>query len=137
MLVVVVDGNCVGHAAKQREIAARVDDAIIPRVVIGCPDPHVERWLLADPVAFQKAVGAGCPADPNKCERDRYKHVVAEALANASVPLLTGVMELAPDVVEAMDFYSAGTHQASIKSFVDDLGSALQQLDDRAKNAPR
>ncbi|OGQ17466.1 MAG: hypothetical protein A2138_18995 [Deltaproteobacteria bacterium RBG_16_71_12] len=128
LLVVVIDGNCMGHPAKQREIRALVDNAVFPRLVIGCPDPHVERWLIADASAFHRVVGVGCPRDPDKCERDRYKQLVGEAVAGSAVVLLTGVMELAPDLVDAMDLYVAGSCQPSLRAFVDDLNAGLTQL---------
>jgi hypothetical protein len=52
ILVVMIDANAAGPNSRRREVEALIDNAVVPRTVIGTPDPWVERWLLADPESF-------------------------------------------------------------------------------------
>jgi hypothetical protein len=47
-----IDANAAGPNSRRREVEALIDNAVVPRTVIGTPDPCVERWLLADPESF-------------------------------------------------------------------------------------
>lgn len=122
VLVIVIDGNCVTAPVKHREIEAIVLREVFPSVVIGCPDPHVERWCFADPDAFQRVVGASVRPDPGKCERGAYKRMLRDALQEAEQPILTDEMEIAPEI----DLYRAGITQPSLGTFVQDLQAALK-----------
>lgn len=127
VLIVVIDGNCVTSQVKHREIEAIISREVFPSAVIGCPDPHVERWCLADPDAFQRVVGASAQPDPGKCERDAYKTMLRDALRRAEQPVLTDEMEIAPDIVHELDLYRAGVAQPSLGAFVQDLQAALRR----------
>jgi hypothetical protein len=105
-----------------------VDEAIFPRRAVGCPDPHVERWCFADPVAIQEVLGCPCPADPGKCERDAYKQLLRQTILSAGQPILTDEMEYAPDLVASMDLFRAGKNQPSLKHFTEEIRKALQSL---------
>src|SRR5436190_817377 len=48
LLVVAIDANCNSFANARREIDSRIDTALKDVAVVACPDPHVERWYLAD-----------------------------------------------------------------------------------------
>jgi hypothetical protein len=126
LLVVVVDGNCTTAQAKKREIEAIISPAVFPRRVVGCPDPHVERWCFADPAAFREVVGADVPPDPGKCERALYKNLLQDSLRAGGQPVLTDSMEVAPDIVRDADLYAAGAAQRSLGMFIDDLRAALK-----------
>jgi len=128
VLIVVIDGNCVTSQIKRREIEAIVLTEVFPSVVIGCPDPHVERWCFADPDAFQRVVGASAQPDPGKCERGAYKKMLRDALREAEQPILTDEMEIAPEIVDEIDLYQAGAAQPSLGAFVQDLQAALKTL---------
>ena len=52
LLVVIVDANCARWHEVRSQIEASVSEKVFPSVVIGCPEPHVERWCIADPVSF-------------------------------------------------------------------------------------
>lgn len=121
LLVVMIDGNCKGWNAKRREIEEALDAGLFPSVVIGVPDPHVERWCIADGAAWLAVVGAAAPADPGKCERDLYKKLLADALAAAGVTVITDEMELAPDLVSRMNLHAAGKAQAALGTFIREL----------------
>jgi hypothetical protein len=126
LLILVIDGNCEGPTQAKKRISEAVDPWIFPRFVVGCPDPHVERWCLADPPTFAEVVGRAPGPDPGKCERQIYKHLLRENILAAGQPILTDAMEFAPDLVAAMDLYRAGKSQPSLRHFVDELRGALR-----------
>jgi hypothetical protein len=128
LLVLLIDSNCSGWAQVRRDVEQAIDPATFPHCAIGCPDPHVERWCLADPEAVQEVLGVQPPPDPGKCERRLYKQLLRQTILQADQPILTSEMEYAPDLVSAMDLFRAGKNQPSLKQFVDGIRSALQQL---------
>jgi hypothetical protein len=128
VLVVVIDGNKLGWQARKREVKAVVDDTIFPRVVIGCPDPYIERWCLLDPRAL-KHIGAVPPRRKGaykSAARDVYKNQLRESLAAGGVPVLSTEMEVAPDLVEAFDLVAVARADASFRAFVQELRIALR-----------
>lgn len=128
LLVLMIDANCSGWTPVRRDVEQAVNPATFPHCAIGCPDPHVERWCLADPLAVQEVLGIPPPPDPGKCERRLYKQLLRQTIQSAGQPILTNEMEYAPDLVSAMDFFRAGKAQPSLKHFVEEIRSALQQL---------
>ena len=123
-IVVATDANCRGWNERAREIGN--PDALAP-TVLAVPDPHIERWLLLDGAAFKSVFGKGCDAPDRKCDRDRYKQRLAEAIhATGSTPILGGI-EFAEDVVQAMDVERAMGADRSLERFVDDLRAAFRQ----------
>ena len=83
LVVAATDANCSGLNARTREISNL--DARTPPTVLAIPDPHVERWLLLDGAAFKTVLGRGCRAPDRKCDRDRYKQRLVEAIRAAGV----------------------------------------------------
>jgi len=128
VLVLVIDANCSGWNVAHGQLEAAIDEGVIPHHVVGCPDPHVERWYIADPAAFQRVVGVQPGRDQGKCERNVYKRLVEDAVRTAGVPLLTGTADLAPDLVEEIDLFQAGKNQPSLGHFVSDLRGVLRRL---------
>ena len=128
LLVLVIDGNCKDWGSAHKELRAVVDSSLFPHFVVGCPEPHVERWCFADPESFKMIVGQAPPADPGKCERLCYKNLLHRTILDAGQPILTTAMEFAPDLIEAMDLYRAGKNQRSLGHFVDELRQALRRL---------
>jgi hypothetical protein len=128
LLVLVIDANCSGWNEARGQLEAAIDESVILHYVVGCPDPHVERWYIADPTAFESVVGAKPGRDQAKCDRHFYKRLVEKAVEAAGVPLLTGTADLAPDIVESMDFYRASKNQHSLGHFVDGLRAAFRLL---------
>lgn len=128
LLVLLVDANCSGWPQMRRDVEAAIDPQIFPRFAVGCPDPHIERWCMADPLAVQEVLGVPPPGDPGKCDRHIYKQLLRHTIRTAGQPILTSEMEYAPDLVSAMDLYRAGKNQPSLKHFVEEIRSALQGL---------
>ena len=60
LIVVATDANCKGYNTRRHEITDLTGRVPGLRVVCALPDPHVERWLLIDSVAFKNVLGTGC-----------------------------------------------------------------------------
>lgn len=129
LLVVATDANCKTVAARRRELDDALEGfrSLIPaeRVVYAIPDPHVERWLLLDSAAFRSAVGKGCQAPDFKCERDRYKRLLADAVRDAGLTPILGGIEHTEDIVRAMDL--PGVQDRSLRALLDDVLGALKR----------
>jgi hypothetical protein len=128
LLVLVIDGNCKGWNTARSDLKDVISDATFPRAVVACPDPHVERWCIADPDAFRRVVGGSSPPDPGKCEPNLYKDLLRRAIEGAGQPILIDEMEYAPDIVSQLDPYKAGKQQSSLGAFLHDLDAALKDL---------
>jgi hypothetical protein len=76
LVVVAIDANCQRWNQARTAIEQLIDSRYLPSAVIACPDPHIERWYLADPPSFHQVVGASLPEERIKCERERYKAVL-------------------------------------------------------------
>jgi len=128
LLVVACDCNCSGDIQKRAEIEQAVDKALFPRYAIACPDPHIERWYMADPESFEAVVGAAICPGRVKCERSFYKQMLGNAIALAGHPRTLGGKEFAEDLVRAMDPYRAGQNEPSLGRFLRDIGGHMKQL---------
>lgn len=129
LLLLIIDANCGGWMDVRRDLERSVDSRIFPRYAIGCPDPHIERWCLADPEAIQTVLGISAPADPGKCDRNFYKNLLRKAIRDAGQPILTTEMEYAPDLVTAMNLFRAGRNQSSLKHFLQEIRTGLRSLE--------
>jgi hypothetical protein len=125
LLVVAIDSNCAPYPRARRSIEREIRTEFRGITVIACPDPHVERWYLADPPSFGQVVGKQPRGGKRKCGRDLYKRRLAEAVAAAGHPVLLGGIEFAEELVASMDLYRAGKTERSLKRFVDDLRAGL------------
>ena len=123
LIVVATDANCEGPNARARKFPDGVGPAPLVRAI---PDPHIERWLLLDGAAFRSAVGRGCDAPDLKCDRDRYKRLLIEAIRAADIAPILGGMEFAEDIVREMSLTRAASADKSFKRFVDALDSVFQ-----------
>jgi len=120
LLVVAIDANCFGYTDKKSEIL-RILGGYSSIAVCAIPDPHVERWLLVDSGAFKTAVGRGCMAPDAKCEKDRYKVLLAQAVRNAGrQPLIRG-LEHSEAIVKSMDLGASECADSSLGAFIGDL----------------
>ena len=128
LVVVVIDGNCSTPQKKRREIHETTRSPLLDRLVTGCPDPHVERWFLADPDSFQQVVGHRPVVGSDKCQSGHYKRLLAEAIRLGGQPPTLGGIEFAAELVKAMDLYRAGKNDSSLKAFVDDLRRRFRSL---------
>lgn len=137
LLIAGIDGNCSTFARAKRTIERATRSPFSGRLVVACPDPHVERWYLADPESFKTVVGHRPSLGRTKCARDHYKRLLAKAVQQAGHPPTLGGIEFAAELVEGMDLYRAGKSDRSLKAFVDDLRAKLRTLGPRASGEPR
>lgn len=130
LLLILVDANAVGPAARHRQIAGAIDLTAFPHAVVGTPDPCVERWFLADPQSFREAFGP-TESIPATADCEIWKRELETALERAGEILTEGGTEFAQEVIEVMDLYRAGKSNPTIKAVVDELRGALRQLASR------
>jgi hypothetical protein len=128
LLLAGIDGNCSTFAKAKKEIEGATHVPFSGRLVAACPDPHVERWYLADPESFKEVVGLWPRIAKKKCARDYYKDTLAKAVSKAGHPATLGGIEFAQELVERMDLYRGGKNERSLKAFVDDLRGRLRTL---------
>lgn len=128
IVVVAIDSNCTPINEAVAAIEGSVDDKLVSRVVVACPDPHVERWYMADLDSFEQIIGHRPSVSTQKCERGYYKQALRTAITKAGHPVLLGGIEFAPELVDAMDLYKAGKAVPSLGRFLDALRRALRQL---------
>ena len=122
LIIVGIDGNCMRPPAREREIN-QVLSGFADFVISAIPDPHIERWLLLDSEAFKTVFGSGCLTPDRKCERDRYKRLLMNAIYEVGAnPTLVGTQHVA-DLVNAMNFQRMARRSDSLGR----LFKALQQ----------
>lgn len=128
LIVVAIDANCLGWNDFRTKLQAEIAERWTQRVIPACPDPHIERWFLADPPSFREVVGAEPQRERRKCERDRYKRLLREAVRKGGhLPTLGGV-EFAREIVEAMDLYRAGRSEPSLRAFVEGFQALVRRI---------
>jgi hypothetical protein len=126
LLVVGKDANCKRFLAARRSVKEALTIFFRERTVIACPDPHIERWYLADAVAFNEVVGTTPRLGRRKCARDRYKAILAQSIIQAGLVPTLGGIEFAQELVTGMDPYRAGKADASLKAFIEDFRAKLK-----------
>ncbi|MDE2822676.1 MAG: hypothetical protein OXK79_04145 [Chloroflexota bacterium] len=131
LLVVGIDGNCTSFAQMRAEIEQATRGEFRHLLVTACPDPHVERWYMADPQSFHEVVGLTPVVGQRKCEREHYKRLLSSAVTEAGHPPTLGGIEFARDLVEKMDFFRAGKTNPSFNAFLQELrGGVKRALED-------
>jgi hypothetical protein len=126
LLLAGIDGNCWTFSKAKKAIEDATHEPFSTRLVVACPDPHVERWYLADPESFKAAVGRMPRVGKKKCARDYYKNALASAVRLAGHPPTLGGIEFAKELTDGMDLYRAGKNDRSLKAFLDDLRRELR-----------
>lgn len=128
LIVVCIDANCHGLNGRLQELQPLVAPPLAPApVVFAIPDPHIERWLLLDGAAFKQVFGRGCDAPDQKCDRDRYKQLLIQAIHAAELVPAIGGIEFAEDLVKQMDIQRAMQSDDSLRRFVEDIRSSFRQ----------
>ena len=125
LVVICIDANCKKHAQARREIEDQAVSSLHECMIIASPDPHIERWYMADPEGFALVAGATPPTKRRKCGRDVYKALLRNAIHQAGHLAPLGGIEFAPELVERMDLFRAGKNDKSLKAFTDELKSVL------------
>lgn len=120
LIIVGTDSNCKGSLEQEREIHQTISD-YTNMVISATPEPHIERWLLLDSKAFKAVFGRGCPTPDQKCEQDRYKKLLLNAIIEAGMmPPLDGTERVA-DLVNAMDLQRMEQSDRSVQRFLNAL----------------
>jgi hypothetical protein len=128
VLVVVIDGNCKGASQVRQDIEREVQKQSVgvPHLVCAVPDPHVERWYLDDQQALKSVLpGARSQKLSYKCERDRYKRALRQAIRDAGVEPLLGGAEYGEDIARKLE---PSRLDSSFQAFWNDLSAALMNL---------
>lgn len=128
LVCIAIDANCKRWIRARTDIKKRIQSQFMQRAIIACPDPHIERWYLADPDSFAQVVGVRPKVGKRKCERDRYKAILSKAIVDAGHPVTLGGIEFAQELVAAMDLYRAGKSEGSLKHFLDETISHIKTL---------
>jgi len=126
LLVVCIDANCDRFAEARKAIRSAIFESFRTSAVIACPDPHIERWFMADPESFARVLGAPPGDTTRKCQRDRYKQMLAEAVRQGGHAPTLGGIEFAQELAAEMDFYRAGKRMRSFKAFLEDFRNAVR-----------
>ncbi|WP_419948272.1 hypothetical protein [Candidatus Palauibacter sp.] len=126
VLVVAIDTNCSTFAQTRSEIEEATLDELRALLVTACPNPHIERWFMADLRSFHRVVGYEPALGTAKCERGYYKDHLKDAVRRGGHPQTLGGIEFASALVEEMSLYRAGRADRSLKAFVDELRGKLR-----------
>ncbi|TKD01677.1 hypothetical protein [Polyangium fumosum] len=121
LAVIAIDANCKGWDGARKEIADELMTGHFPYVVLACPDPHIERWYMADPQTLVQELDVRVFPRKRKCERDVYKQQFIDALREAGHPVTLGGAEFASDIVRVMDLYRAAKNEPSLKACIDEI----------------
>jgi hypothetical protein len=126
-LLVAVDANCQGYTSRRDHLDSRAGE-LKHLVIHAIPDPHIERWLLLDSEAFKAVVGRGCRAPDEKCEKQRYKRLLAKAVLDAGVQPLLGGVEYAEDLADMLNLQRVCDHDVSFNRFIQEMRTWLNGL---------
>ncbi len=124
--------NCTTFARKREEIRQRAPQLSPDRLIPACPDPHVEKWYLADPGNVRRVIGATADLPRDKCERSVYKKLLYDTIREAGHEGPLDGTAFAGELAADMDLYLAGKNDPSFRSFVDELRSWFR----RRRTAP-
>ena len=124
LIIVATDANCKGLNERSRELER--PNVPVP-VIKAIPDPHIERWLLLDGAAFRAVLGRGCDAPDQKCERERYKRLLINAIYDAGIMPSLGGIEFAEDIVKYMNIDRAARSDPSLQRFVTEICQTFRQ----------
>lgn len=126
-IIVVADANCASYNGRRNAFDKAVQAQTGYRGVVryAIPDPHIERWMLADPQAFQTVFGRGCTLPAVKCGKDEYKRLLRREIRKSGIEAPLGGQEFAADIVEAMNLALAEAHEPSLRLFLRDMRALL------------
>ncbi len=116
IIIVGTDSNSKGFLQREKEINQSIS-SLADRVISMTPQPHIERWLLLDSEAFKKVFGNDCSVPKRKCDRERYKRLLLQAIRDAGVIPLLGGTEYTSDLVNAMDLQHLEHSDRSFRRF--------------------
>lgn len=128
LLLVLGDANCHNFQERKSDIISAINTNIFPFLVIGCPDPHVEKWLLIDQHALRSLFGVSTNISLDKCIRDYYKKELQKVIRLAGWPMTQEGIEYSYDIIQNIDFPRAERNDHSFKDFICGLRSTLRNI---------
>ncbi len=128
-ILAATDANCDGYVSRRNLLEDVVANFERFRylMVYAIPDPHVERWMMADADAFRAVFGRGCTLPARKCERALYKRLLAQEILKAGIRAPLGGREFAADIVREMNLPRAELAEASLGRLLTDLRGLFNQ----------
>lgn len=121
LIIVGIDGNCKKPPEREKEINLVISADFAHLVISAIPDPHIERWLLLDSAAFRTVFGRGCQTPDQKCERDRYKRLLLNAIHEAGIDASSTDIEYMADLVREMNLQRMEQTDSSIGRLLEAL----------------
>ena len=116
LIIIGTDSNGKGFLQREKEINQAIPN-LVDRVISMIPKPYIERWLLLDSEAFKKVFGEDCSVPNRKCDRNRYKRLLLQAIRDAGmIPLLAGI-EYTRDLVNTMNLQHMEQSDRSFRRF--------------------
>ena len=128
-IMVVVDANCLGYNDR-KQVMDRVVQAhpqFQQIVSYAIPDPHIERWMLVDEVAFRTVFRRGCTLPALKCAKDEYKRLLLREIRDSGIEPILGGEEYADDIVKVMNLGHAEINEPSFGLFLRTLKAQFNQ----------
>lgn len=116
LIIVGTDSNSKGFLQREKEINQAISN-LADRVISMIPKPHIECWLLLDSEAFKKVFGGSCSVPNRKRNRDRYKHLLLQAIQEAGVVPLLGGIEYMANFVNTMNLQHVAQNDRSFRRF--------------------
>ena len=119
-----------------------MDDALktypqfLELVTYAIPDPHIERWMLVDPNAFQAVLGRGCTLPAIKCAKHQYKQLLRSEIRASGIEAPLGGEEYAQDLVMAMNLNHAEVREPSFGLFLKGIRSRFNAWRAQAGRSP-
>ena len=138
VLIAVIDGNCHGCNEVKARIRAMVNRSLatIPYWTAAIPDPHIEAWYLGDTEALRYILPGSRPEPLQyKCEQDRYKTALKEAIRAEGVEPALGGAEYGADIARVLNPYPLGKRDKSFGLFWDDVNRIFQNLRASSKDS--
>lgn len=129
IIIIGIDSNCKGYNTQRKEIEKETPDQFKNLTVHAIPDPHIEKWFLIDSHAFKAVFGTGCKAPDNKCEKDRFKSILADEMKKADYQPLIGGFEMVEDYIDSLDITRASNSDDSFKKFISDITRKLNETE--------
>lgn len=125
-IVAAIDANCKGYQEKRNEIDLKIPKSLSSLPILhAIPSPHIERWLLLDSQAFKLVFGKGCNAPDQKCEKDRYKSILRDAITSVGATTLLGGIEYAEEIIGHMEIAKMKIQDDSLKKFIEEIENLL------------
>lgn len=128
-IIVVVDANCMGHNDRKSEMGGAIQAH--PRfeqlVSFAIPDPHLERWMLADPQAFRAVFQRGCTTPAVKCAKSEYKRLLRKEISASGIDPPLGGEEYAEEIVNAMNLAYVESAESSLGLFLTEVKALFRR----------